>query len=126
MWLEALELIERAERLQRQFFRVARSAAAEPTWEPPLDMFESGRDMWIVVALPGVTLERVRVVIADGTLIVEGARALPRELRDATIHRMEIPYGRFERRIELPGGAYHLASQTLADGCLFVHLHRLA
>jgi HSP20 family molecular chaperone IbpA len=126
MWPEAIELIERAERLHRQFFRIARSATSEPTWEPPLDMFETGRDVWIVVALPGVTPERVRVVVANGTLIVEGLRALPSELRDATIHRMEIPYGRFERRIELPAGGYQLASQTLADGCLFINLRRLA
>jgi HSP20 family protein len=102
MWPAAIELLERAERLHRQFFRIARSATAELTWEPPLDMFETEHDVWIVVALPGVTPDRVRVVIADGTVLVEGVRALPRELRDATLHRMEIPYGRFERQIALP------------------------
>ncbi len=126
MWPEAIELIERAERLHRQFFRIARSTTSEPTWEPPLDMFETGCDVWVVVALPGVTPERVRVVISSGTLFVEGVRALPRELRDATIHRMELPYGRFERRVELPPGVYQLARQTLADGCLFINLHRVA
>jgi len=125
MWPAAIELIERAERLHRQFFRIARSATSELTWEPPLDMFETEREVWIVVALPGVAAERVRVVIADGTLLIEAARALPRELRDATIHRMEIPYGRFERQIELPAGAYQLVSQTLADGCLFINLRKL-
>jgi len=125
MWSEAIALIERAERLHRQFFRIARSSTPELIWEPPLDMFECGRDVWIVVALPGVTPERARVVIANGTLIIEGLRALPRELRDATIHRMEIPYGRFERRIELPAGTYQLASQMLVDGCLSINLRKL-
>lgn len=125
MWPAAIEMLERAERLHRQFFRITRSATSELTWEPPLDMFETDCDVWVVVALPGVTPERVRVAITADTLCVEGVRTLPSELREATLHRMEIPYGRFERQIELPTGAYQLVSQTLADGCLFIKLHKL-
>ena len=45
--------------------------------------------------------------------------------RRAVIHRMEIPLGRFERRIALPPGRYALAGQELNDGCLLIVLSKL-
>jgi HSP20 family molecular chaperone IbpA len=41
-----------------------------------------------------------------------------------TIHRLEIPYGRFERRIALPPGRFEVASRDLVDGCLVLSLRR--
>jgi HSP20 family protein len=43
----------------------------------------------------------------------------------AAIHRLEIPYGRFERRIPLPPGNYRLHEQFLEDGCLVLVLRHL-
>jgi hypothetical protein len=40
------------------------------------------------------------------------------------VRRLEIPHGRFERRIELPVGSYALDSKEVADGCLVVQLTR--
>ena len=39
MWGDALSLLDRADRLHRQFFRPA--AARVPTWEPPIDVVET-------------------------------------------------------------------------------------
>jgi HSP20 family molecular chaperone IbpA len=36
--------------------------------------------------------------------------------------RLEIPYGRIERRIDLPAGRYELVGSELLDGCLRVRL----
>jgi HSP20 family molecular chaperone IbpA len=41
------------------------------------------------------------------------------------IYRLEIPYGRFERRIPLPTGRYQLADRRLENGCLVLALRRL-
>jgi HSP20 family protein len=124
MWSEALELIERAERLHRQFFQCATSASG-PAWEPPADIFETERDVVLLVALPGVPPEYVHVSIADGQLRISGTRPWPEELRRATIRRLEIPYGRFERRLELPDGEFELTRQELAHGCVAVYLRRI-
>src|SRR5690606_15726663 len=97
-----------------------------PAWEPPADVFETDREVLILVALPGVDPERVEVVIDEGILIVAGHRTLPAELRSALIHRMEIPQGQFERRISLPPGRYEAARRFAANGCLLVHLRKLA
>ena len=42
--------------------------------------------------------------------------------RGTAIHRLEIPHGRFERRIRLPGAQWELGRSTLANGCLLLSL----
>ena len=123
MWSEALELLQNAERLQRQFFQVGTLRGA-PSWEPPVDLYESGGDLRLLVALPGVTPQQVQVVLAPGLIIVRGERSLPANLRCAAIHRLEIPYGLFERRITLPAGTFELIDQRLEHGCLVLELRR--
>ncbi len=41
MWADACELIAQGERLHRQFFRVGAPRERLPTWEPPVDVFET-------------------------------------------------------------------------------------
>jgi hypothetical protein len=43
----------------------------------------------------------------------------------ARIHRLEIPHGHFERRIELPPARFEISGRHLANGCLMVQLHKL-
>ena len=125
MWSEAVALIERAERLHRQFFRRALATGSGPVWEPPVDMFETDDELYILVALPGVPPEQVQVAHDRGVLVITGTRPLPAGMRCASIHRLEVPYGRFERRLELPGGHYQYANQELAHGCLLIGLRKL-
>jgi hypothetical protein len=58
-------------------------------------------------------------------LIISGVRALPAELRNARIHRLELPQGRFERRIGLPAGRYAV-SRFAANGCIVLRLAKSA
>ncbi len=123
MWAEACEALARAERLQRDFFRLG-PPSKRPNWEPPVDIFDTGDALWIVAALPGVASPSVEIVVADGILTVSGERRPPVQLRDATIHRIEIPQGRFERRIALRSGRYEMTRHALRDGCLTLVLRR--
>jgi HSP20 family molecular chaperone IbpA len=125
MWAQACELLDRAERLHRQFFRPAPSRAGLGSWAPPVDMLESAQALWIVVALPGVAVEQIEILFENGGVTVIGTRALPDSIRRGQIRRMEIPSGRFERRIEFPPGRYELTRQTFAEGCLTLELHKL-
>lgn len=124
MWAEALELLQSAERLQRQFFRVGVAQGA-PCWEPPVDLYENGDGLRLLVALPGVMPQQLEVVLAPTSIIVRGERSLPAQSRRAAIHRLEIPYGQFERRIALPEGRFELIDRRLEHGCLVLQLRRL-
>jgi HSP20 family protein len=121
MWNEALAMIARAEHLHRRFFEPGISMQAA-CWEPPVDIFETDRELWIVVALPGVEHEDLDVSTDADVLQVAGQRRLPVAARTATIHRLEIPHGRFERRIRLPSARLVLGRSELANGCLVVNL----
>jgi HSP20 family protein len=125
MWSQACELIAEAERLHRQFFRLAVSSAP-PAWEPPVDVFEDEREIAVVVAMPGVPPERVQVTHDANVLIVRGTRPLPLEAARYRLRQLEIPYGAFERRIALPAGNYEVGSPELSQGCLVLRLRKLA
>jgi len=124
MLSEAIDSLARAERLRRQFFSLQPSAGSqESSWEPPIDVLETDREILILVALPGVDPDEVEAVIDSGTLIVSGRRVLPVELRNARIHRLELPQGRFERRIVLPAGRYAV-SRFAENGCIVLRLSK--
>lgn len=122
MWARALAALERAERLHRQFFRPG--LASEPSWEPPVDVLENDREVLIYVALPGVSVSEVRAVIDGIMLTVSGRRAPPACIGEAVIHRLELPQGRFERRIQLPPGHYAGVHVETDRGCLVISLQK--
>lgn len=127
MWAETVDLLDQAERLQRQFFRLAarpEDPHEQPRWEPPVDVFAGTDQVLIEVALPGVPAERMKLVLGPGELIIRGERALPNRPAGTTLQRLEIPYGRFERRLALGPGQWDVVDRRLADGCLQVLLAR--
>jgi HSP20 family protein len=122
MWAEACALIDRAERLQRQFFQPGRFVAPTASWEPPIDILETERELSIIAALPGVEPRDLELSIDEDVLSIAGLRRLPPAARTAAIHRLEIPYGRFQRRIQLPAARLELGRPELVNGCLFLTL----
>ena len=126
MWGEACQLLEQAARLRQQFFRLSEPRGAQLAWEPPADIFEDDETILIVVALPGVLQERVEVAVDDGTLIVRAERRIPAAGGRCKVHRLEIPHGYFERRIELPRVRLKLRGREMINGCLVLNLHKTA
>ena len=84
MWAEACALLKQAEQLHRQFFEPSREGS-KTRWEPPIDVFETERQLWIIAALPGVPPEAVRVEIEGEMLIIAGSR--PNSSADVGIER---------------------------------------
>jgi HSP20 family protein len=120
MWSEAVRLLERADRLHRQFF-----LAHEPaSWEPPVDVVQSGDELHLQLALPGVTADALSIAVDDLGISIHAVRGFPHREPDAQIHRLEIPYGRFVRRIEMPAGGLKLAGKRLQDGILTLTFRR--
>jgi len=124
MWDEALQVLEQAERRGRQFAGLRGVRAAQPSWEPPADVFESESQIIVTIALPGVSLEAVTVQVVSEGLVVTAERPLPAELASMRICRLEIPYGHFERHLALARGTYALIERHMADGCLVLRLRK--
>ena len=124
MWKEACDLLDQAERLHRQFFRLSTSRRTRPVWEPPVDVYEDEREIIIIVALPGVSAERIEVTIEMNALVIRAESSMPFGRADCEIHRLEIPYGYFERRIELPAVRLEAGTRELSNGCLILSLRK--
>ena len=105
-------MLDRAERLQRQFF-----GHAAASWQPPVDITETADELHVQVALPGVPADAITVALDPLGLTVSASRPFQCAADTLNVHRIEIPYGRFERQIGLPA-SLELARQSLADGVL--------
>ncbi|WP_174582194.1 Hsp20/alpha crystallin family protein [Candidatus Methylacidithermus pantelleriae] len=101
---------------RRMFNMVERFAAqleppatrfARPHWVPPVDITEDDEGYLIVVDLPGLRREDVRVTVENRTLVVEGNRKpLGEESRKGLkVHREERAMGHFSRSFVLPEDA---------------------
>ena len=124
MWAEACELLDQADRMHRQFFRLAASARNRAVWEPPVDVFEDEREVVIVVALPGVAEQGVELTLEAGVLRVRAERHIPAAGARGAVRRLEIPYGHFERRIPLANLRLEAGTREFSDGCLILRLRK--
>lgn len=124
MWAQACELLDQAERMHRQFFRLAAPERTQAVWEPPVDVFEDEREIIVVVALPGVAVERVEIAYEPGMLVVRATRRIAFVGSPRAVRRLEIPYGLFERRIPLPEGRLDAGTSEYVDGCLILRLRK--
>jgi HSP20 family molecular chaperone IbpA len=93
-----------------------------------VDIVESGDVVQMHVALPGVNADAITVALDPAGITVSAVRPFPCQGEDSQIHRLEIPYGRFERSIALPLGdpyaALELAGKSLQDGVLTLTFRR--
>jgi len=125
MWADAIGLLEQAERRHRQFFGLAEHASAQPRWEPPADVVESPTEVCVTVALPGIEPAQIEIELEPRGLAIRAERQSPSFSRGTVIRRLEIPYGHFVRRINLPPGSYELTDHSAQHGCLSIRLRKL-
>jgi HSP20 family molecular chaperone IbpA len=126
MWAQACELMVQADRLQRHYFRPIAPQESQAAWEPPVDVYEDEREIVVVIAMPGVTPERIQILREPGVLVVRGVRPLPQVGAGHVLRQLEIPHGHFERRIALPSVPTELEVPESLNGCLILRLRKLA
>ena len=124
MWAQACALIDEAEQMHRQFFRLGVSERTQAVWEPPVDVFEDGSEVVVVVALPGVPAEAAEVTIESGAMVVRAEARFPFAGPHYVVRRLEIPYGYFERRIPLPVTGLEAGTRESSNGCLVLRLRK--
>lgn len=90
------------EELFADLWQVPRYAGLRTGFRPQVDVFRSEEPptLTIVVEIPGVDPERLRIVGAERELLVAGERPWPKK-PGRQYQRMELDYGPFERHIPL-------------------------
>lgn len=121
MWAQACEALDQVDRLQRQFVRYTGPGADAAVWEPPVDIHETREGLSLLFALPGVAPEQIEVSLEPNALVVSARRPPALSNRDSVIRRLEIPHGRFVRRVPLPG-RMEIAATCYVNGLLEVRL----
>lgn len=124
MWSEAVRMLDEADRISQQFFRVQQTEYAAGAWEPPVDVYETDIDWTVLIALPGVPPERIRYRLEGDVLEVVGERSVPKECSQGLIRRKEVPHGRFARRLRFRFAPREITRAVLKDGCLVLSLSK--
>jgi HSP20 family protein len=95
-------------------------------WSPAVDVFEARDCLLVVVEVPGLSPESLRLVFRERELVLAGERRARRAGAGSTFLCLERPHGRFERSIpiDVPVDVAR-ARATLAGGILTVSLPRL-
>jgi HSP20 family protein len=86
----------------RELWEVARFSGRRRGFQPQCDCYRTDDPpaLHLVLELPGVDPDGVRIVASDSTLVISGTRERPHP-DGARYQQVEIEYGPFERRIEL-------------------------
>jgi HSP20 family protein len=124
---DAADLAEEARRLLVELDTdVAGAAGAAADCRPPIDVFETADAVEVVVDLPGVAPESMRVAVRRDTVLVVGVKLPPPADVRARFHLAERSYGHFARAVRL-GGAFdaNRARAIAAGGQLRVVLPRI-
>jgi len=119
--LPAVSLIRDIDELfDRHFGSVGAGSAV---WEPVIDLYVEAGKLCLLVELPGVRAGDVEVRVGRRLVLVRGVRR--GRARSPRFYEAEIPYGPFERRVELPVPVDPARlSVGLADGVLSLEFDR--
>ena len=81
-WQQASDLMEQAERIQRNLLQIAanhygalNSLAAASV--PPVNVVETDHACWVIMALPGADADQIDIRLQGSELIIAGMRRLP-------------------------------------------------
>jgi HSP20 family protein len=96
------KLQEEIEELFADLWQVPRFSGQRHGFRPNVDCFhtEKPHALTVVVELPGVDAQSVRVVAGERVLVIAGERKRP-QLPGRVYQQMEIEYGPFQRQVRL-------------------------
>jgi HSP20 family protein len=75
---------------------------ASPKFQPAADIYETPQALIIRMDLAGLTKSDISLTLHRQELAVSGRRRFPQNDPVQRFHRLEIEYGSFERRFQLP------------------------
>jgi HSP20 family protein len=91
------------EKLFEEFLFMTKSydITSSTPWQPPTDVYETGENIIVKMAVSGLKPENISVVFSDYVLTVSGARNDDSSHQKVCFYQVEIRYGYFERKIKI-------------------------
>lgn len=74
----------------------------EQEWLPPTDVYETEEEFVVLMELPGMEREEIKISFSEGVLTIRGERRDETRGSRVHYHQMEISYGPFQREIHFP------------------------
>ena len=106
-----------------RLFEAPLAALARQSWSPTIDVLEDKDNYFILVELPGLKREDIKVSLEDVTLTISGERKVEKRTEETSVHRVERFIGRFERSVALPATvSAEKVKATYTDGVLTLTL----
>lgn len=132
VWRRANELLQRAERIHRNVLQIAATSqyraphGTAPSWQPSVSVVETDENLWVILALAGVAVDRFDVRLEGCDLVIAGERRLPQCFNEGELKLWEIPFGRFDRRLRLVGWEDPLSVGEISfqDGLLIIQIRK--
>lgn len=107
--------------------RIRLGSEGRPAWRPPVEVYETDRELVVIAELAGMTEDQIEVVIDEAVLTIRGDRQPARCEDRRTVHAMGIMYGSFAADVFLPFSIDHDSIEaTYAAGLLQIRLPREA
>ena len=89
--------------LEGRLNRLFQQGLGPQAWAPPVDIYETEKEIVLKADLPEVKPEDVDIRMENNTLTLRGERRLEKDVKDESYHRVERQYGSFSRTFALPG-----------------------
>ena len=99
---------------------------SDTRWMPAVDVFETDEEFILIVDIASIDSKDVELFIKKGYIIVKGIRREIKKFKKRHYHKMEIDYGPFERKIDIPIAVdeYNIKTQY-KDGFLEIRLKKI-
>jgi len=107
-WDPFKDLVSIHERLNKLFEDTLASSRRLETeilptsWTPPVDIYETDKEIILEMELPGMSQDDIQVEVRDNLLILRGERHKTGQREIRNYHRQERSYGLFQRCFRLP------------------------
>jgi len=75
---------------------------SDKRWLPAVDVFESDDEFIIILDIAQIDPKEINLSIHDNVMVIKGNRRELTKIKKSRYHKMEIDYGPFERRINIP------------------------
>jgi HSP20 family protein len=102
--VDPFRLLNRPTRLFEEFrpFLPTEETMPFTAWTPPVDIYETEKELVLKMELPEIPKENVHVTLENNLLTIRGERKLEEKVDRENYHRMERSYGEFMRSFTLP------------------------